>query len=68
MTQQESYRTFTFTSLSRGDTFRYKETHEGLFVEQEDGTWTPSWVFDSIDTVARMVTTDPSEDWEVTWS
>ncbi len=66
--QQRKYRTFSFKSLNTGEEFAYKETHEGLMCQQEDGTWTASWVFDDIDVVAGMVATDTVEDWEVTWS
>jgi len=67
MTDNKKYRTFTFTSLTHGDVFAYKETHEGLMCMQEDGTWTPSWVFIDLDEVARMVLTDTAEEWDTQW-
>lgn len=67
MTEQQKYRTFTFTATESGETFAYKETHEGLMCRQEDGTWTSSWIFNDIDKVARVVQEDTMEEWVWAW-
>lgn len=65
--QQQKYRVFRFTDTVDGETFRYKETHEGLKCQQEDGTWTDSWVFISIEEVAILVQEDEVGEWDWEW-
>jgi len=63
--KQEKYRTITLTSGKDGLKMSYKETHEGLMVLLDDGTWRPSIAVPSIDFLIEQAALEVDEGWEV---
>lgn len=62
---QKKYRTFTLKSSKDGFKMSYKETHEGLMVLLDDGTWGYSIAMPSLDFLIAQAAIEVDEGWEV---
>lgn len=63
--KNERYRTLTLTSSKDGFKMSYKETHEGLKVLLDDGTWGQSFAVPSLEFLLAQAALEVDEGWEV---